>query len=77
MITLRDVSKQFGDLSVLKHINLDVPAMRSWLSSDRQGQGKVHCSAVSIIWRSPPREKLFLTESAWMMKKASIQCVQR
>ncbi len=40
MITLRDVSKQFGDLSVLKHINLDVARNEVVVIIGPSGSGK-------------------------------------
>ena len=49
MIKISHLSKKFGNLEVLKDINLDV-------SSDHPVPEKVHSSGASISWRIHPEE---------------------
>lgn len=61
MIVIKDLKKSFGDLHVLKGVNLTIAEKRLLLLSAPAAAVRVLCCAASTFWRSLPAAALLST----------------
>lgn len=61
MIVIKDLKKSFGDLHVLKGVNLTIAEKRLLLLSAPAAAVRVLCCVASTFWRSLPAAALLST----------------
>lgn len=62
LLEIKNLSKSFGDLQVLKDINIQVEKERSLSSSALRVPAKAPCSDAAICWKSLRADRSYIRE---------------
>lgn len=78
VISIKDLSKSFGDHEVLRKIDIDVHSGEVICIVGSSGSGNQHCLGASTSLKNRPQERFYITiKRSEMYKRISMITVQR